>query len=125
MITSMAVIQDMMATHVNQMDTVSVVLEKLNGAALLITEEQYMSLAKDSAVNALISMGLNVTSSEVVTVQLAGEDHVALAIAGDFSGLNVYEYMVVVKCNGYMACITACTWLENTCMDILNQFQPC
>ena len=117
------VVYDMMATHTNGMDSVNVVMEKLSGLNVLLTEERYMELSKDSAVNALASMGLNIVSAQVVTVQLAGKEHTALAIEADVGGIAMYEYMVVVKCNGYIACITACTWNGNTCMDILNQFQ--
>lgn len=119
------VVYDMMATHTNGMDSISVVLEKLSGLNVLMTEQTYMDLSKDNAVNALASMGLNIQSAETFTVQLAGKDHVALMIEADVGGYAIYECMVVVKCGGYIACITVCTWLENYCMDLLNQFQPC
>jgi hypothetical protein len=120
-----AVIQDMMATHTNGMDTVNVVLEKLSGIYLAVSEEQYMNLAKDSAVNALASMGLTIVSSEVAKVQLAGKEHTALVVEANIAGLTIYEYMVVIKCNGYIACVTVATWNENTCLDILSKFEPC
>lgn len=125
MIANAAVVQDMMATNSNQTDTVNVVMEKLNGVAVLLTEEQYMSAAKDPAVNALSSMGLKIVSAEVVTLQFAGQEHVALTIEADVDGIPMYECMVVVKCSGYMVCVTACTWQKNTCMDILSHFEPC
>lgn len=84
-----------------------------------------MSLSKDPAVNALSTMGLNIISAEITNVEFAGKEHVALAIEAEISGIAMYEYIVLVKCNGYMACVTACTWVENTCMDILSQFEPC
>lgn len=124
-ITNMAVIQDMMATHSNQMDTVNVVLEKLSGINALISEEQYCNLSKDATVQALASMGMNITSSEVVKIQFAGEEHAAITIAGDYAGLAIYECVVAVKCNGYIACVSVATWMENNCQEILNQFTPC
>ena len=119
------VVQDMMATHANQMDTVNVVLEKLGAASLLITEEQYLNLSKESTVNALTAMGMTIASAEISTVKLAGQDHACLNIVGSYSGIPLYEKLVVIKCGGYIACITTCTWLEDTCQSILDQFQPC
>ena len=115
----------MMATHVNGMDTISVVMEKLNVATLLITEEQYLNLSKDGAVGSLQSMGFTIDSAEVVKLQFAGAEHYALNIAGNFSGVPIYETLVAIKCNGYVVAITVATWIENTCADVLNQFQPC
>ena len=125
MLANASVIQDMLATDADQLNTINVVLEKLNVASLFVTEEQYMSLSKDPAVNALSTMGLNIISAEITNVEFAGKEHVALAIEAEISGIAMYEYIVLVKCNGYMACVTACTWVENTCMDILSQFEPC
>lgn len=119
------VIQDMMATHTNGLDSVNVVLEKLNAAALLLSEEQYLQLAKDSAVNALASMGLTIVSSDITKVQLAGNEHAALVVEANIGGYTIYEYMVVIKCNGYIACVTVATWNENTCLDVLSKFEPC
>lgn len=124
-VSNLTVVQDMMAVNTNQMDTINVVLEKLSGANLFLTADQYMSLSKDATVNALASMGLNIVSAEVTKVQFAGEEHAALVIQADVEGIAVYEVLLAIKCNGYMACVTACTWIENTCMDILNKFEAC
>ena len=113
----------MMATHANQMDTLGVVMEKLSGINLLISEEQYLAASKDGAVGALESMGITVTAAEVVKIQFAGAEHYALTVEGNYLGIDVYECLVAVKCNGYIVAVTACTWDTNTCMDILNQFQ--
>ena len=118
------VVYDMMATHVNGMDTINVVMEKLSAAALLITEEQYLNLSKDGAVGGLQSMGFTIDSAEVVKLQFAGAEHYALNITGSYAGVPIYETLVAMKCNGYIVGITVATWLENTCADVLNQFQP-
>ena len=120
-----AIVYDMVAVHTNQMDTVNVVMEKMSVANLLMTEEQYLNLSKDSAVGGLQSMGFTVDKAEVTKIQFAGAEHAALTLEGSFSGIAFYETMVVVKCNGYIACITVGTWIENYCADIINQFQPC
>ena len=84
-----------------------------------------MSQAKDPAVGALASMGLTIVSAEQTKIQFAGEEHTALTIEADVGGYAMYETMVVIKCPGYIACVTVCTWLQNTCQEILNQFEAC
>ena len=115
---------DMMATNVNEMDTVAVLLEKLSGVNVLLTEVQYIEASKDMAVAGLEQMGFTIEAADVITVQFAGAEHTALSITGNYLGVPVYECVVAVKCGEYVACVTACTWLENTCMDVLNLFQP-
>ena len=115
---------DMMATNVNEMDTVAILLEKLSGVNALLTEVQYIEASKDMAVAGLEQMGFTIEAADVITVQFAGAEHAALSITGNYLGVPVYECVVAVKCGEYVACVTACTWLENTCMDVLNLFQP-
>ena len=115
---------DMMANHSNNLDSVSVVLEKLSAADRAITAEEYLTAAKDPTVEALSAVEITVNSAEIVKIRFAGEEHTALAIAGNYVGYPIYEYLVAIKCGSYMACVTVCTWDTNTCMDILNQFQP-
>lgn len=119
-----SLIYDMMAYHSNATDTLGVVLEKLSGTNLLISEEQYLTASMNSAVGSLQSMGISVTAAEIVKVQFAGAEHYALTIEGNYAGFAIYECLVVVKCDGYIAAITACTWDTNTCMEILDRFQP-
>ena len=122
-IKSASILYDMMATHSNGMDTVGVVLEKPNVATLLLSEEEYLIASKEDAVGSLESLGITVSSAEVVKIKFAGAEHYALKVAGRFTGYNVYECMVAIKCNGYVAVVTACTWDTNTTMDIISQFE--
>ena len=122
-IKSASILYDMMATHSNQQDTVGVVLEKPNAATLLLSEEAYLNASKDDAVGSLESLGITVSSAEIVKIKFAGAEHYALKVAGRFTGYNVYECMVAIKCNGYVAVVTACTWDTNTTMDIISQFE--
>lgn len=118
-----SVVYDMVATHANQTDTVNVVMEKMTVANMLITEEQYLSLSKDSAIGGLQSMGFVIDSSEVTKIQFAGAEHYALVLKGNYAGISFYETLVVIKCSGYIAAVTVGTWNVDGCMDILNQFK--
>ena len=124
LLSNASIIFDMVATHANGMNNVNILLEKTSVTDLLMTEEQYLFLAKDNVVGGLQSMGFTVDSLEIDTLQFAGKNHAAMTVAGSFAGVPFYERMVVVKCNGYVACITVASWLENTCADMLSQFQP-
>lgn len=118
-----AVIYDMMANHSNNTDTVSVVVEKLSAANGQITEEEYFAAAKEPTKAALTSLGITVQSADIIKLQFAGQERTALAISGDYLGYSVYEYLVAIKCGDYIACVTVCTWDNNTCENILSQFQ--
>ena len=56
------VITDMMASNVNQVDTVNTGIEKLNGVAMLVDENKYIELSDPQVVEMLGSMGIeNIT----------------------------------------------------------------
>ncbi len=117
-----AVITDMVATHSNQLDTVNVGIEKLTGGAMLIDEKQYIELSDPQVTEMLESMGLEKVTSNQTEIELAGKTHGSLEISAEYSGVKVYEKLVVVKNGAYVLCITTCTWQENECDDILSNF---
>ncbi len=112
----------MVATYKNNMDTVSVTLEKLSGVGLLITESDYLASTQQTIKEPLENMGLTNLQVELGEATIAGEKHPVLFVEGDFNGVKMYEKLAVIKCDGYMASITVCTWMENTCDDILAKF---
>ncbi len=117
------VFTDMMATHVNGMDTVNVTFEKLTGVNLALTEEQYVELSKDFTKSGLEAAGMTnvvVTTGEAA---FAGADHVCITISAQFNGIAVYERIAVVKCQNYMVLIAACTWQTDTCKTVLDMFK--
>ena len=120
---SAPILYDMMANHGNGQDMVCVVLEKADAAKLQLTEEAYLAASKDSAVSGFESLGITVSSAEITKIQFADAEHYVLKIHGRFTGYNVYEYIVALKCDGYIAVVTACTLDTDTCMDVLNQFK--
>lgn len=119
---SAEVIYDMMANHANQTDTVGVTMEKLSGAALLINEEAYIGLSKESLEGTITSMGVENVQTSAEEFTFAGESHYGIRLEGEYSGLKIYETLIAVKCNGYMACVTVCTWVEDGTQAILDSF---
>ncbi len=117
-----AVVYDMMASHVDGMKNVSVNLEKLTGAALLINEETYVSVAVENAVGALESMGIENVQAATEEITFGGGNHYCVRIEGESSGNKLYETLVAIKCSGYIACITVATWIEDGTGEILDCF---
>lgn len=116
------VITDMMATNVNQVDTVNTGIEKLNGVAMLVDENKYVELSAPQVVEMLGSMGIeNITSSQM-EMEVAGKKRATLHIQGEYSGVPVYEKMVCIKKSSYMFVMTACTWVEDTTDVVLSNF---
>lgn len=116
------VVYDMMATNVNETDTVNVNLEKLSGIARLIDESDYVEQSLASLSEPLESMGIENVQMETGEMEFAGATHKTVSVEGDFMGIKVYEKLVCVKCSGYMAVVTVCTWQENTTDQVLESF---
>lgn len=114
---------DMMATHSNQMDTITVGFEKLTGTNKLMTEASYLEATKDLTKGALESMGMTNVTITIGEAPFAGKNHSYAAISAQFNGLDVFERLVTLKCSDYMVIITVCTWQNDTCLEILNNFK--
>ena len=114
---------DMMATNANGTDTVGVTFEKLTGANLLLSEQEYMNISKNSLKGALESMGMTDVTLTDGTAPFAGKNHPYIAVSAKYSGIAVYERLAVVKCGEYIVVITACTWQTDSCKTILDAFK--
>lgn len=117
-----ALLQDMQATHANQMDSVNVNFEKLPILRADITEQEYAEAGAAGSAAALESMGFENMTYEVGTIQFAGSEHAAIRLQGTYMGIAVYETLALYKCEGYMMVVTACSWQENTTEEILANF---
>ena len=116
------VVYDMMANHQNEVDTLSLNMEKLSGAAKLVTEEQYAQLSLEGLEGSLSSMGIENIQTSVEQISFAGGTHACIRVEGEYSGVKVYESLVCYKRGGYMALACACTWLEDGTQTILDCF---
>ena len=116
------VVYDMMANHQNEVDTLSLNMEKLSGAAKLVTEEQYAQLSLEGLEGSLSSMGIENIQTSVENISFAGGTHACIRLEGEYSGVKVYESLVCYKRGGYMALACACTWMEDGTQAILDCF---
>ena len=122
MVEAADVVYDMMANHQNEVDTLSLNMEKLSGAALIITEEQYAQLSLEGLESSLSSMGIENIQTNVEQISFAGGTHTCIRLEGEYSGVKVYESLVCYKRGGYMALACACTWMEDGTQAILDSF---
>lgn len=114
---------DMMATHSNQTDTLGITFEKLTGVNLTISEDKYIDSTKDVLKSSLESMGMQNVTLTTGKDNFAGKKHSYVAISAQYSGISVYEKIVVVKKGNYVAIVAACTWKTNGCDDVLSLFK--
>lgn len=115
-------ITDMVAVHSNGMDTVNAGIEKLQGAAILIDEQQYIDITLPQLDEMFTSMGLQDINATAGEMTFAGSKHKCIEVTASFNGVAVYETLVVVKKKNYMLCVTACTWQANGVNDLLANF---
>ena len=115
-------ISDMMATNVNETDTVNVSLEKLSGVARLIGEDVYVEQGMENLDGVMESMGLENVTTETGEMEFAGSTHKTISTEAELMGVKMYQKQVCVKCSGYMAIVSVCTWQENTTDQILANF---
>lgn len=100
--------------------TVNVVVEKLaNGS---ISEQKYVEASLSATKTALESAGFEIDTCEASTVQFAGKSHPAMKIHGSYMGMELFETLVVVKEGKYLACVTACSYMDDYTSDILGFF---
>lgn len=100
---------DLYAMTVDQSgDNVNVVIEDLgvvNG--IIIDEKKYLEIAEDQLETTFAQMGMTDVTLDKGTYSFAGEDHVSVLIKGNYSGMPVYERMVLLKAGNYMGVVTA------------------
>lgn len=102
------------------MYTLNCLVEKIDSKKY--TEKKYIEDSLSTIKTMLGSAGFDVTVCEVVTVDFAGEEHYGLRIEGSLSGASLYEQLVVMIEGDYLACITACSYVDDYTDDILDFF---
>ena len=123
LIENATVFYDMLAMDADELNNINVNLEKLNALqlALLDVAENYKA-AVPYMREMFENMGYTDFSSEIVDVILDGETVPAMRTTAQISGIRVYQLMLSVKCDGYLANIAVTTYIEDTTADILSNF---
>ena len=59
---------------------------------------------------------------EQTPVQFAGLVREGAVISGEMDGVPMYETLVCIKQEGYMCCVTMCSWTEDITADLVELF---
>lgn len=117
------VIYDMYAVSDDQMSNMNVNLEKVNPLTLAVLDiETNYETAYSTLKQAFENVGYTDVTYEIGSVEIAGTEHKCLNISAQISGIAMYETIISIKCNGYLANITVTTLNENTIDSILANF---
>ena len=110
---------DMFASAMEGLVTINVVYEDLGALyGKLLDEAGYLEIAVPKLEDALASMGLSNVKVEQTPVQFAGLVREGAVISGEMDGVPMYETLVCIKQEGYMCCVTMCSWTEDITADL-------
>ena len=87
-------------------DNININYEKLNGAQTVLNEEQYITIATPTVEDSLRSAGAQNLTSEATTVSIDGETFNALNLNYVLQGVDVYQTIIAIKKDEYIANIT-------------------
>ena len=114
---------DMFASAMEGLVTINVVYEDLGALyGKLLDEAGYLEIAVPKLEDALASMGLSNVKVEQTPVQFAGLVREGAVISGEMDGVPMYETLVCIKQEGYMCCVTMCSWTEDITADLAELF---
>ena len=101
------IVYDMFAVHSNQINTVVVNLEKLSSVQLAVLNyKNYFEEAVPSIKQSLGNMGfVNITHS-IGKVKIDSTDFTCLNVVSELGEFKMYQTIVAIKCNGYLASVT-------------------
>jgi hypothetical protein len=116
-------IYDMYAISGNQLDNININLEKINNSVL---NNVVISSMLEETVPALKetygNMGYTNIQTELSKVSIEGKEFTCLYVTGEINGLKMYQKLLPIKCNGYMANITITTYNQNTVDSLIENF---
>lgn len=105
-------------------DNINIQLKNLGFLyGLAMSEDVYYKTAAPQLREALTQMGVENASVEKETIAFAGAEHTACLISGEYSGVPIFERMVMVKAGNYMATVTAFSFDEGHAQSMLDLFE--
>ena len=117
-----AIVYAMQVTDASTGNNININLEKLTGLNKNMTASKYVDSSLGQMSTALESAGFSNLQIQKTEVEIDGTKHAAIAINADFSGVKIYEKVVCIKCDDYMANITLATVSSDTTDELLSKF---
>lgn len=116
-------VYDMFAISSNQIDNVNINLEKINKLTLATMDiKKTMETSYELLEDSLSNMGYTNFAHEISTVEIDGKVFDALTVSSEINGFKIYQKIINIKCNGYLAAIAITASNENTINSILEDF---
>lgn len=107
MMANATVVYDMYAAHSNQINTVVVNLEKVDKVQLAVLDlEENLKNTIPALEQSLGNMGFTNFITEIGKVKIGDTDVVCLNVTSSLGEFKMYQTLVTIKCNGYLACLT-------------------
>lgn len=113
---------DMMALT-QGVENINVSVEKLTPSlAAKYSTEDYAKAGLENLPAAYASAGIELVSSEITTVDFAGEEHTAILTHIVNQGVEMYSLCIVFKCGNYFANVTITAATEAGVYEIADMF---
>ncbi len=116
-------VYDMYATSADGLENVNVNMEKLNAVQILAldVEQNFLTVAP-TLQSTMEGMGFTNYQYATGTVTIDGEEFVCLNTQMEIAGAPLYQTLIGVKCNGYLASITVTASSQENVSAILEGF---
>lgn len=116
-------LMDMYAQNLETGATLNLMVERLSLVnSLAVTEKLYANASQETVKQTLEQMGIEEVEVTLNAMEFAGQEHQSVAITGTYSGVPVFETMVVVKSGRNMIVVTAFSLDEEEIQQTLACF---
>lgn len=118
------VIYDMQVIHKFNAANINVNFEKLSalGDVQTANMEVFVSSIMPTVANSLETIGCTDVSYELCDIKIGDKTFEGAKTKATLSGLQLYQTVVCIKCDGYIANISVTSYLEDTTDSILKNF---
>ncbi|MBQ7874932.1 MAG: hypothetical protein IJ306_07240 [Oscillospiraceae bacterium] len=107
------IIYDMYCANLTTGETVNVNYENLGAIyGTVLDEEAYIASAAAQLENQLAASGLSITKNEAGTATVDGKEVPCLYVTMEYSGVSIYEVIVVKKVGDWMGAVTVASLEE-------------
>ncbi len=125
LVDSLQTAYDMIAVNSTNMDTITILFEKLDGLKFLLTEDTYLdaTLSQSVTLEALTNMGMEGIEMAKDTISFAGKERQCIKITGNVAGvMDFYEVLIPVKLSKHFYCMTIASYGEDRSQSTADLF---
>ena len=87
-----------------------------------LTDMEYAEASAEGGVASLEAAGAKDIEHEIVEVEIAGQDCVALVLASTINGIDVYQVMIFIRDGNYAGLVTITAESLEHCAEIMEYF---